>query len=407
MTVSRLDPANSGAEFAQGRRGPGSPRPALIEQEAISLHLRVLGDYLGARPLGSDALSQARRYIVNTVKRLGFSPEIQAFATNAPLNPHGRLSTGDGRLIPCRPAIGSRSSPGTLRGVPRGLSSAERPEQPSKLESPFTFALSPLGFGNEAEVVGAAARQGAAAALLYREEVPELYSAVIVGRPAAVPCVTIRPADARQLEQNAPELELNVQAAPTAVLGENIMVELGKGGRILLLLAHYDTRPGTPGAYRSASGVAALLALLARLRGWRGHRILVGFLAGEEIGAAGSRHCREVLEAVGLLRYVRGVVYVSGLGSRALAAVPGPSSARSSLVELAARCAAEEGVLSLSYWGSAAEPPVPTGPWRCPVVALTGPPVAVQHTSLDRPDLVRPRLVARAVGVLEHLAGGW
>ncbi|MFQ5898798.1 MAG: M28 family peptidase [Candidatus Methylomirabilia bacterium] len=375
------------------------PQRVLTEQEAISVHLRYLANHLGPRPVGSDALSRARWYIVDTLKRLGFSPEMQAFPTKVPLNAHSQLLTKDGRSIPCRPVIGSLPTLGPLRGIPRHLSTGERPE----FEPPFAFALSPLGFGSEGHAVAAAARRGATAALLYREQVPELYSAVIAERAVAVPCVTIRPADALQLAREAVEIELTVEAEPTDVLAENIMVDIGKGGRALLLLAHYDTRPGSPGAYLNASGVAALLELVARLKQWRGRRILVGFLDGEEIGAAGSRHCREVLEAMGLLAGIQGVVYVSGLGLRALSVLPGTRPARSRLVERAGRYAAEEGMQRSPHSLLAAEQSVPTRIWNCPVIGMTGPSLAVQHTALDRPHLLHPRFISRAVSVLERL----
>jgi hypothetical protein len=76
------------------------------------------------------------------------------------------------------------------------------------------------------------------------------------------------------------------------------VVEVGVGGPTVLFLANYDTRPGTPGAYRNASAAVALLALSDRFRGWRGHRVLVAFLGAEAFGAApGAWHCRDALEA--------------------------------------------------------------------------------------------------------------
>lgn len=386
----------------QTTRSPFSGR-VLTEQEAISQHLRYLADHLGPRPVGSNEGSRARQYILDAVKRLGFSPEVQAFPMTGPLAPHARLLTQDGQPIPCWPVIGSPPTSGTLRGLPRLLVPADGPG-PSEGGPPGAFALAPLGFSGEAQTVAAATQRGAAAVLLYSEQVPELYSAVVARSAVPVPCVTVRRADALWLAQEAREVELSVHVEPTDLLGVNITVEIGNGGRQLLFLAHYDTRPGTPGAYRNASGVAALLELLTRLEGWREHRILVGFLDGEEIGAAGSRHCREVLQATGGLRGLRGVVYVSGLGLRRLSIAAAPRKTRSSLADRARQFAADEGVLASAPLPEWATRPIPAGIWSCPVIAVAGPPLAVEHTTLDRPGLLHPRYVSRAVSVLEHLA---
>lgn len=379
------------------------PRRVLTEQEAISYHLRYLADHLGPRPVGSQEGSRARRYLLDTFHRLGLSPELQAFQRKIPVTAQSRLLTKDGRSIPCLPVIGSPPTAEVVRGVPRLMSLDERSGPPSTLEPPGTVALVPVGFGDEDRAVTAAARQGVAAVLLYREEAPEVYAAVI-SNGVPVPCATIRRADACHLVQAAQEVELTIEVAPTDVVGGNIIVEIGTGGRALLFLTNYDTRPGTPGAYRNASGVAALLELLARLQGWRGHRILAGFLDGEEMGAAGSRHCRDVFQAAGRLSELWGVVYVSGLGLRRCSVIRANCPARSSLADLAVRCAAEEGVLSAARPAPSARESMPAGIWSCPVVVLTGPRLAVQHTALDRPDLLHPGFISRAVSVLDRLA---
>ncbi len=176
--------------------------------------------------------------------------------------------------------------------------------------------LVPFRAGEEEAAIAAATWRGARAALLYLEhskQSPELYSAVI--SEGFVPSVTIRRADALYLANQRSEIELSIVVERTAAVIENIMVEVGAGAPTVLLLANYDTRPRTPGAYRNASGVVALLALLDRLRDWRGHRVLVGFLGAEASAAAlGARHCRDVLEATHVLEELRAVVGVSGRG---------------------------------------------------------------------------------------------
>jgi aminopeptidase YwaD len=73
--------------------------------------------------------------------------------------------------------------------------------------------------------------------------------------------------------------------------GENFAVDVGGGDRVLVLVAHHDAVPGSPGANDNAASVAILLALLERLAASPPSRLRVRLLfpAGEEIGYLGAR----------------------------------------------------------------------------------------------------------------------
>ena len=72
--------------------------------------------------------------------------------------------------------------------------------------------------------------------------------------------------------------------------GENFTVNVGDGDRALVLIAHHDAVPGSPGANDNAAAVAVLLTLLER---WASRpprtRVRLLFSACEEIGYLGSR----------------------------------------------------------------------------------------------------------------------
>jgi aminopeptidase YwaD len=72
--------------------------------------------------------------------------------------------------------------------------------------------------------------------------------------------------------------------------GETFCVDVGRGGRPLVLIAHHDAVPGSPGANDNAASVAILLWLLER---WAGRepaaRVRLLFPACEELGYLGSR----------------------------------------------------------------------------------------------------------------------
>jgi Peptidase family M28 len=73
--------------------------------------------------------------------------------------------------------------------------------------------------------------------------------------------------------------------------GENFVVDVGSGPRTLMLVAHHDAVPGSPGANDNAAAVAILLTLLERLPQVVTSRLRVRllFTAAEELGYLGAR----------------------------------------------------------------------------------------------------------------------
>jgi hypothetical protein len=73
--------------------------------------------------------------------------------------------------------------------------------------------------------------------------------------------------------------------------GENFVVEVGRGDRVLVLIAHHDAVPGSPGANDNAASVAILLHLIARAAALVPPSLRVRFLfpACEERGYLGAR----------------------------------------------------------------------------------------------------------------------
>lgn len=74
--------------------------------------------------------------------------------------------------------------------------------------------------------------------------------------------------------------------------GDSFSVDIGTGDRVLLLAAHHDAVPGSPGANDNAASVAILLALRERVQRAvpAGLRVRLLFAACEEIGYLGARH---------------------------------------------------------------------------------------------------------------------
>ena len=74
--------------------------------------------------------------------------------------------------------------------------------------------------------------------------------------------------------------------------GENFAVDLGAGERVLLLAAHHDAVPGSPGANDNAAAVGLLLSLIERLAAASPTKLRVRcvFTAAEERGYLGARN---------------------------------------------------------------------------------------------------------------------
>jgi hypothetical protein len=88
--------------------------------------------------------------------------------------------------------------------------------------------------------------------------------------------------------------------------GENFVVEVGGGDRVLVLVAHHDAVPGSPGANDNAAAVAILLTLLERLSASPPSRLRVRllFTAAEELGYLGARAYVEATRLDGIVGVV-------------------------------------------------------------------------------------------------------
>lgn len=88
--------------------------------------------------------------------------------------------------------------------------------------------------------------------------------------------------------------------------GANFVVDVGQGTRTLILVAHHDAVPGSPGANDDASAVGILLELLEAVSGDPPRRLRVRFLftGAEELGYLGARayaKSAELSEVIGVL----------------------------------------------------------------------------------------------------------
>ena len=81
-----------------------------------------------------------------------------------------------------------------------------------------------------------------------------------------IPAAAVRPADAALLLRSENEIgHVSIDAHRIRSTARNIVAQKGRSDRRLVVCAHIDSKPGTPGAVDNAAGVAALVVLAERL----------------------------------------------------------------------------------------------------------------------------------------------
>ena len=388
----------------------------LSTAEAIRAHLAALTRWPAGRPVGSPANHAAEEYIATTLQAAGYEVERQGFDCLDWRLEGAELWMGDGPL----PVMANPYSPaGDVTAPLVAIASL------AELE---TAALS----GRIALLHGALAAEPLFPRNFpfYTHEehrrVAELLEtkgarAVIAASPRAanpppviedgdftLPSVTVGDdVGAVLLAAEGAPVTLRVRSTTRPGRGANVIGRRARATRAkLVLCAHFDTKPGTPGAMDNAAGVATVLALAARLAAAPPASLEVVAFNGEDhyaspgemayIGACGGEFARIAL-----------VVNVDGIGRRGAPTtlaffncpadwadgVRGAMSARSGLEEAAPWPQSDHSIFAMR---------------GVPCVAVTSGDIfgeidSVIHTPADTPDRLDPQQMAAAVDFLAEL----
>jgi aminopeptidase YwaD len=387
----------------------GEERQVLAE---IGRHLHELAERIGPRPAGSPAGRRAEAYVADVLARHGWSVERQPFAC-LDWRPGPVSVTADGRAwaavpSPWGPAcdvLGERTVVGdvaTLEAVAlagRVLVAHGELTREALFPRNFPFA----SFEAHRRVADALSRD------------PPL--AVVAASPHAerpvpwiedgdldVPVATIARADGEALAAGAGPVAVRIDAERRPGHGANVLARLGPAdGPRVVVTAHLDTKPGTPGALDDAAGVAALLTLAGRVRAAPpGRSVELALLNGEDHYAAPGqvRYLRDA-ELAG----VRLVVNCDGVGLAGAEIGVATMGAPPELERAAAALLADRpGVRAL--------PPWPQGDHMLflaagvPALAITSVGIFEQlerrvHTPADTVEGVEPARIADAVRFVE------
>lgn len=242
----------------------------------IRAHLRELSVHIGARPTGSESNRRAQQHIARAFEEAGLEVEQQAFGC-LDWQPGGIELTLAGERLeastnpfspPCDAAAGCvfAASLDELRQadihdrivVLHGALSAE-PLWPKNFKffvvEEHQAVIRALEAGNPKAVIAISHAAGRSAPLIEDGDF-------------TIPSATAPAETGRALLANREATAaLRIDSAARESQSANVIGRrAGRSGKKIVVCAHFDTKPGTPGALDNASGVAAVLALAQTLK---------------------------------------------------------------------------------------------------------------------------------------------
>jgi aminopeptidase YwaD len=248
-------------------------------------HLDVLCGFEPDRRPGSDGNRAATRYAAEVLGRSGWDVVRPTFEAMDWRTDGGsvRLADSDLEVIPSPYGLGVATS-GPVR-VARATADLERSDLGGSIlvlagelaKEPFTPKEFP--FYQHDDHVGIVRRLEAvapAAVIGVTGKYPALCGALdpyplLEDGDFAIPAASIRPIDAGPLlAAEGQDAQIEIRSDRWMAPAENVVATRGDQSRRLTVVAHIDTKPGTPGAVDNAAGVVVLL-LLAEMLAERHH----------------------------------------------------------------------------------------------------------------------------------------
>ena len=274
----------------------GSTQPS---GELAFQHVEALAVDIGPRPAGSDAETEAARYVGDQLRSYGYAVEEQTFGFTSELGREASLRV----LIPEPQDLESSAFTGSAAGQAEGklvFAGLGRPEDfpPEGLQG--DVALLRRGEIYFADKVRNAVEAGASAAVIFNDS-PDFFEGAL-GAEGAIPVVSISGEDGERLlallEQATVEVSVEV-GPPVELTSRNVIGRPASGHCETISGGHFDSVPQAPGASDNASGTATVLELARTVAALHlpGDHCFVLFGA-EELGLLGSRHFVETLDEV-------------------------------------------------------------------------------------------------------------
>ncbi len=219
----------------------------------------------GPRVAGSPALENAANYLIGEYKKAGFEAKIQTFTYPRLSDLGSSISVAGAKFAASalvNPSVADIEAP--LVAVPNIGARSDY----AKLDVRSKIVIVKRGSITFLEKARAAQNAGAVGAVIYNS-VPGTFTPPILGE-FPIPVVVISGADgAKLLEQiGKQQLKARVQTGVKRinVPGKNVVARTVNADKPALILgAHFDSVPGSPGANDNAGGAAAILEIARRL----------------------------------------------------------------------------------------------------------------------------------------------
>ncbi|WP_067467343.1 M28 family peptidase [Actinomadura macra] len=292
-----------GTAAAATRQRPGALRgPSLstgdkavvarVDARRALRHLRVLSDDIGWRVAGTRREHRAAHYIAETLLDLDYDVELQPFTV--PDKKLAELRAGDEHW---QSAAAANGATGRARGRITDLGTA------TEVTADLTgrIALFTRVLDKEQEQAQAAAAKGALAVLIVNVRsttYPERKAASFfptLREAVPVPVLGLAEHHGELIRAGVRSLSLEV-TAHTGLTSYNVLAERratlpNPGGKAVIVSAHYDSVPGSPGGNDDGSGTVLCLELARAMRRLPTQQDLRFCLWGaEELGLVGARH---------------------------------------------------------------------------------------------------------------------
>lgn len=243
----------------------------------IEKHLNILVERIGARPTGSKANRNAASYIEETFSNCGLKVKKQFFDCLHWPGGRGLLSVdGNTSEVMANPFTPSVHVQGELVVWSSWDDVQNRREQKQDIllvsEDLTGEQLIPTNFpfftSHEHQLLLASLARAEPGAIIFTSPYDTSYPPVLEDGDCTIPSVTVHKTRGLQLQElEGEEVTLKIQSQTVPSEGCNVLGYRGQGrGKKVVICAHLDTKPQTPGALDNATGIVVLLALAEQLK---------------------------------------------------------------------------------------------------------------------------------------------
>ena len=278
-----------------------TPVPSALSDETFAFLEQLTLQY-SPRESATDAELAAAQFLKSRFEELGYETRLQEFTVGPIPKSELTITSGSEPEEMWSYPMGM-SYEGVSSGILRLVGKAFEEDIPAEgLEG--VIALIERGEITFEEKVERVAEAGAVGAIVFNNRPGRFYGDL--RNQSTIPAISISRGDGRDLldliEEGIVEAQVTVESK--ILPSRNVIAEMPGSadiGRSVVLGAHYDTVPDSPGANDNASGIATIMTIAKQVAG-NSYPFTIRFVlfGSEEIGLFGSRHYVDALGAEGI-----------------------------------------------------------------------------------------------------------